>query len=104
LKAIPVHHRGATAKPNLQAILASGQSRVAFASVKKANTGETALSGASKTSLAIFRFVRAYSNQSARSERSQQHGADEREYREHGQHIEPQGKVHVTSPVTVELD
>jgi hypothetical protein len=54
--------------------------------------------------LAIFRFVRAYSNQSARSERSQQHGADEREYREHGQHIEPQGKVHVTSPVTVELD
>jgi hypothetical protein len=46
----------------------------------------------------------AYSNQRAPSERTQQHGADEREYREHGQHIEPQGKVHVTSPVVVEFN
>jgi hypothetical protein len=52
----------------------------------------------------IFVLVRAYSNQSARLERAQQHGADEREYREHGQHIEPQGKVHVTSPVVVEFN
>src|SRR5262245_35729596 len=44
-------------------------------------------------------FSLAYSNQRAPSESTQQHGADEREYREHGQHIEPQGKVHVTSPV-----
>jgi hypothetical protein len=33
------------------------------------------------------------------SERAQQHGGDEREYGEHGQHIEPQSEVHGSSPV-----
>jgi hypothetical protein len=33
------------------------------------------------------------------SECAQQNGADEREHGEHGQHIEPQRKVHVTPPV-----
>jgi hypothetical protein len=51
---------------------------------------------------AIFSFVRGYSNQTAELERAQQHGADEREYREHGQHIEPQSKIHDTSPVVVD--
>lgn len=73
------------------------------ACLQNANTGETALSGASKPRWQ-FLLCLAYSNQRAPSERTQQHGADEREYREHGQHVEPQGKVHVTSPVVVEFD
>jgi hypothetical protein len=55
------------------------------------NTGEVALSGA-KWMFGIWRCP--YSN----SERTQQYGANEREHGEHRQHIEPQGKVHVSSP------
>jgi hypothetical protein len=40
-----------------------------------------------------------YSN----SERTQQYGANEREHGEHRQHIEPQGKVHVTCSLLLEL-
>jgi hypothetical protein len=41
--------------------------------------------------------VRGYSNLKC----AQQNGTDEREYREHSQHIEPQGKVHVTSSLDI---
>jgi hypothetical protein len=50
------------------------------------------------------RFVCSYPNQNARSERAQQYGGDEREYGEHGQHIEPQSKVHGRSPVLLGCD
>lgn len=56
------------------------------------NTGETALSGAVEPG---GDGVRGCSS----SERAQQNSADERKHGEHGQHIEPQGKVHVTPPV-----
>ena len=46
--------------------------------------------------------VRGDPNQNGRSERAQQHGADERKHGEHGQHVEPQGKVHVTLPVLLD--
>jgi hypothetical protein len=46
--------------------------------------------------------LRGDPNQNGRSERAQQHGADEREHGEHGQHVEPQGKVHVTLPVLLD--
>jgi hypothetical protein len=42
--------------------------------------------------------IRGYSS----SKRAQQDGSDEREYREHSQHIESQGKVHVTSSLDKE--
>jgi len=38
------------------------------------------------------------------SERTQQYGANERKHGEHRQHIEPQGKVHVSSPLLLKLD
>jgi hypothetical protein len=56
------------------------------------NTGETTLSGAGKIDLGC-----GVGRGRSTSERAQQHGADERKYGEHRQHVEPQGKVHVTS-------
>jgi hypothetical protein len=37
------------------------------------------------------------------SERTQQYGANERKHGEHRQHIEPQGKVHVSFSPAVEI-
>src|SRR5215471_20015341 len=52
-----------------------------------------------KTFLGILASSLDYSN----SERTQQYGADKCEHGEHRQHIEPQGKVHGSSPF-VRLD
>jgi hypothetical protein len=67
--------------------------------LSNANTGETALSGASNFQSAISLLCVVTRIGARQSERAQQHGADEREHGEHGQHVEPQGKVHVTLPV-----
>ena len=61
------------------------------------NTGEVVLSGAKSM---LGSGVVLNSN----SERTQQYGANEREHGEHRQHIEPQGKVHVSSPLLLKLD
>jgi hypothetical protein len=59
--------------------------------VKKTNTGEVALRCLERLGSGV---VLGCPN----SKRTQQNGADERKHGTHRQNIEPQGKVHVTSP------
>ena len=67
-----------------------------------ANTGEGDLSGV--WNLPLLRrgeLESAVVLEFPNSERTQQYGTDKREHSAHRQHIEPQGKVHVTSSLDI---